>query len=50
MMVVSTTVPLWINEVLDSYIEDNKYKELEEQLGIFPSVVPNFTLINGIIR
>jgi hypothetical protein len=35
--------------VLDSYIEDTKCKELEEQLRISPSVVPNFTLINGII-
>jgi hypothetical protein len=36
--------------VLDSFIEDPKCKEVEEQLRISPTVVPNFTLVNGILR
>jgi hypothetical protein len=50
MMAISFVVPLWINEVLDSYIDDTKCKELEEQLRISPSFVPNFTLHNDILR
>jgi hypothetical protein len=34
LMTLPSTIPLWINEVLDSYIEDKKCKELEEQLRI----------------
>jgi hypothetical protein len=49
LMAISTTIPLWITEVLDSYIEDPKCKEVEEQLQVTPSVIPNFTLSNGIL-
>jgi hypothetical protein len=28
MMAISSAVPLWVNEVLDSYVEDTKSKEL----------------------
>jgi hypothetical protein len=31
-MTISTAVPLWIQEVLDSYASDPRCKELEEQL------------------
>jgi hypothetical protein len=47
LLAISSTVSLWINEVLDSYIEDTKCEELEEQLRVS---IPNFTLSNGIIR
>jgi hypothetical protein len=50
LMAISSTIPLWTNEVLDIYVEDHKCKELEEWLRISPSIVPNFTLSNGIIR
>jgi hypothetical protein len=49
LMATSTAIPLWITEVLDSYIEDPKSKELEEQLRVTPSAIPNFTLSNGIL-
>jgi hypothetical protein len=49
-MTLPSTIPLWINEVLDSYIEDKKCKELEEQLRISPTAIPNFTLVNGILQ
>jgi hypothetical protein len=31
-------------------VSDPRYKELKEQLQITPSALPNFTLINGILR
>jgi hypothetical protein len=49
-MAISSAVPLWITEVLDSYASNNKCKELEEQLRVATSAVPNFTMVNGIIR
>jgi hypothetical protein len=33
LMATSTVVPLWINKVLDSYIEDPKCKELKSNSG-----------------
>jgi hypothetical protein len=50
MMPISSAEPLWINEVLDSYVDDTKCKELKEQLKISLTAVPNFTLHNGILR
>jgi hypothetical protein len=49
-MPISTTVPLWINDVLSSYAQDEKCREIETQLRINPAAVPNITLKNGIIR
>jgi hypothetical protein len=49
-MSISTAVPLWINDILSSYAQDEKCKELETQLRVNPASVPNFTLNNGIIR
>jgi hypothetical protein len=45
-MALTTAIPLWVNEVLDSYIEDAKCKELEQQLRII--VVPSFSIANGL--
>jgi hypothetical protein len=47
---MSTSIPLWVNDVQLSYVGDPKCKELEEQLHIKPDNVPNFTLTNGLIR
>jgi hypothetical protein len=49
-MAISSTIPLWINEVLDSYAVDPKCKELQVQLSIDTSANPHFSLVNGIIR
>jgi hypothetical protein len=49
-MALTSIVPLWVNEVLDNYIEDVKYRELEEQLRISPTIVPHYTMVNGLIR
>jgi hypothetical protein len=47
---ISTVVPLWIKDVLSSYTQDEKCRELEAQLRINPAAVPTFTLSNGILR
>jgi hypothetical protein len=50
LMSISTAVPLWIKDVLSSYIDDPKCKEVQEQLRINPASGPIFSLSNGIIR
>jgi hypothetical protein len=50
LMSVSIAMPLWIIDVLTSYTEDGKCKELEEQLRINATAIPNFTLTNDILR
>jgi hypothetical protein len=50
LMSISTAVSLWINDVLSSYIDDPKCKEVQEQLRINPASAPNFSLSNDIIR
>jgi hypothetical protein len=47
---MSAAVPLWITNVLSSYANDPKCKELEEQLRVKQDAIPNFTLTNGIIK
>ena len=47
---ISTAQPVWLQEVLNSYAVDSEAKELLQQLAITPNVVPDFSLINGIIR
>jgi hypothetical protein len=47
---ISTTIPLWVKDVQNSYIGEPKCKELEEQLHVNPDSVPNFTLTSGLIR
>jgi hypothetical protein len=49
LMSITTVVPLWINDVLFSYDQDAKCKELEEQLRVNLTAVHNFTLTNGIL-
>jgi hypothetical protein len=49
-MAITSAIPLWVNEELDSYIEDAKCREVDKQLRISPTVVPNFTMVNGLIR
>jgi hypothetical protein len=49
-MAISIALPLWVNEVLESYKGDPKCLELEEQLRITPSALPNFAMVNGLIR
>ncbi|WVZ95116.1 hypothetical protein U9M48_040918 [Paspalum notatum var. saurae] len=47
---ISTGVPSWINEVLDSYTNDSSATDLLTKLSVDPTAVPRYTLTNGIIR
>lgn len=47
---LSTIVPLWMEQVQDSYTDDPKCLELLTKLSIDPQAVPNYTLQNGILR
>jgi hypothetical protein len=49
-MAITAATPLWVTEVLDSYKEDAKCKELEEQLRISPTALPNFSMANSLLR
>jgi hypothetical protein len=49
-MAITAATPLWVTEVLDSYKEDAKCKELEEQLRISPTALPSFSLVNSLLR
>jgi hypothetical protein len=48
--VISTAVPLWVNDVQASYVDDPKCKELEQQLHVKSDGVTHYTLTNGLIR
>jgi hypothetical protein len=47
---IFTAVPLWMNDVKYTYIQDPKCKELDEQLHVKPDTIQNFTLTNSLIR
>jgi hypothetical protein len=47
---LSTTIPLWINDLQASYVANPKCKEIEEQLHVKPDSIPNLTMTNGLIR
>jgi hypothetical protein len=48
--VISSAVPKWINEVTDSYENDEHCTDLIAKLTIDSESVPNFTLKSGILR
>jgi hypothetical protein len=50
LMSTSQALPLWINDVIASYAQDEKCQALEEKLRINHAAVPNFTINNGILR
>lgn len=48
--VVSTCVPQWIQEVLDSYQHDPSSLSMISKLALDHAVVPHFTLVDGLLR
>lgn len=48
--VVSLVTPLWIQEVADSYAQDDVARAMISKLSIDPQSVPDFSLHNGILR
>uniref|UniRef100_A0A0A9B7C2 Integrase zinc-binding domain-containing protein n=1 Tax=Arundo donax TaxID=35708 RepID=A0A0A9B7C2_ARUDO len=49
-MALTTSIPLWIQDVLKSYEGDAKCIEIEQQLRVNAQSVPHYSLHNGIIR
>jgi hypothetical protein len=49
-MFSSAAIPVWMTEVVKSYSEDVKCKELIEQLAMAPTALPNFTFSKGLLR
>lgn len=49
-LAISTIVPTWMQQVLDSYEQDQKCLELLTKLSIDSEAVPNFSLRDGILR
>jgi hypothetical protein len=49
-LAISAAIPLWVTKVLDSYTEDTKCREWEEQLRVSPSAIPHLTISNGLIK
>jgi hypothetical protein len=47
---VSVVTPQWIKEVLASYQDDPAALSMLTKLSIDPTVVPNFTLVDGILK
>jgi hypothetical protein len=48
--VVSVVTPQWIKEVLASYQDDPAALSMLTKLSIDPTAVPNFTLVDGILK
>jgi iron only hydrogenase large subunit-like protein len=47
--VISSVTPAWVQLVMDTYSNDAAAKELLAKLALSPSVVPNYTLKDGLI-
>jgi hypothetical protein len=45
----SAAIPVWMTEVVKSYAEDLKCKELIQQLTVTPTALPNFTFSKGLL-
>jgi hypothetical protein len=50
LMAISTVVPSWISQVLQSYENDTKCSEMVTKLNVDPLALPLVTLINGLLR
>jgi hypothetical protein len=49
-MAISTVVPSWISQVLQSYENDTKWPKIVTKLGVDPLALPHVALINGLLR
>jgi hypothetical protein len=47
---VSVVTPQWIKEVLASYKDDPAAISMLTKLSIDPTAVPNFTLVDGVLK
>lgn len=49
-MAISTAVPQWLISITEAYAQDNKAKDLLQQLGVTNAPVGHFTLHQGVIK
>ena len=47
---ISLVVPVWIEQVINTYQDDRACLDLITKLSVDANAVPNFTLQNGILR
>jgi hypothetical protein len=50
LLTISSVVPAWIEQVTQSYLQDDHCLELLTKLSVDSTTVPNYTLANGILR
>jgi hypothetical protein len=49
-MAITTVIPIWIEQVLNSYEQGEKCVDLIAKLSIDPNSIPNHSLSNGLLR
>jgi hypothetical protein len=49
-LAISMSSPQWLDRVTSAYAQDPTAQDLLTKLVVSPSFVPNFSLVNGIIR
>jgi hypothetical protein len=47
---LSTTTPVWLSKVQESYAQDSKAQQMISALALDAQAIPHFTLLNGILR
>lgn len=47
---ISTSSPVWLNEIMNGYLQDEHVVSMMSKLAIDASVVPNFSLVNGLLK
>lgn len=49
-LAISCAQPSWLEDIVSSYNQDEKGRELLQQLAVSPASKPNYALVNGLIR
>jgi hypothetical protein len=49
-LAVSSCIPQWLDQVVASYTDDPQATRLISQLSVHPDAIPDYTLVNGVIR
>ena len=49
-LAISIGVPAWIEEVHKSYVDDEKYTIIIQELAIKPASVPHYSMQSGVLR
>ena len=49
-LIASQAQPVWLTEVVHSYVNDQRCKDLLSELAISDNAVPNYSLKQGLLR